>query len=83
MFETFRDALNMIGLYAAVGFVLAVLYNILRFFRLMLPKMKIAAAVCDFLFAMTSGVVLFAYSGWDSSGCIMCLPLLLDLLSTW
>ncbi|MBO6301787.1 MAG: spore cortex biosynthesis protein YabQ [Ruminiclostridium sp.] len=62
MFETFRDALNMIGLYAAVGFALAVLYNILRFFRLMLPKMRIAAAVSDFLFAMTAGVVLFAYS---------------------
>ena len=62
MFETTDDALGMIALYAAVGFFLAVIYNILRFFRLALPKMKRTAAVCDFMFAVIAGFVLFAFS---------------------
>ena len=62
MFETFDDTLGMIWLYAAAGFCLAVIYGILRFFRLALPKMKRTAAVCDFLFAVTAGFVLFALS---------------------
>ena len=62
MFETTDDALGMIGLYAVVGFCLAVIYNVLRFFRLALPKMKRTAAVCDFIFAVLAGFVLFAFS---------------------
>lgn len=62
MFETTDDALGMIALYAVVGFCLAVIYNFLRFFRLALPKMKRAAAVSDFLFAILAGFVLFAFS---------------------
>jgi hypothetical protein len=62
MFEGLDDALGMIGLYAAVGFCLAVLYNILRFFRLAFPKMRKTAALSDFLFALTAGIVLFAFS---------------------
>ncbi|MBR5090170.1 MAG: spore cortex biosynthesis protein YabQ [Ruminiclostridium sp.] len=62
MFETLEDALGLVGLYAAVGFCLAVIYNFLRFFRLAFPKMKKAAAVSDFLFAILAGAVLFAFS---------------------
>ena len=35
-------------------FLFAVVYNILRFFRLAFPKMKKAAAVSDFLFTVTA-----------------------------
>ena len=62
MFETLEGALEMIWLYAAAGFCLAVIYNVLRFFRLAFPKMKKAAAVSDLLFAVLAGFVLFALS---------------------
>ena len=62
MFETLEGSLEMIGIYAAVGFALAVIYNILRFFRLAFPKARKAAAVSDFLFAVFAGFVLFVYS---------------------
>ena len=62
MFETLEDSLEMIGMYAAVGFGLAVIYNVLRFFRLAFPRARKAAAISDFLFAVLSGFVLFAYS---------------------
>ena len=62
MFESPETVLEMLGIYAVVGFFLAVVYNILRFFRLMLPKMRKASAVTDFLFAITAGFVLFAFS---------------------
>lgn len=62
MFESFQDALNMIGVYTAVGFALAVLYNILRFFRLAFPKMKKSIAAADVLFTLIAGFVLFAFS---------------------
>lgn len=62
MFESLETALGMIGMYAAVGFCLAVIYNVLRFFRLAFPKYRKTAAVFDFLFAVTAGLVLFAFS---------------------
>ncbi len=62
MFESFEDSFEMFGIYAAVGFFLGVFYNMFRFVRLAFPKLKITGAVLDFLFAVISGVVLFAYS---------------------
>lgn len=62
MFESFEDALGMIGLYAAIGFVLAVLYNIIRFFAVAFPSFGKITAVFDILFCLIAGLVLFAFS---------------------
>ncbi|MBR5088637.1 MAG: spore cortex biosynthesis protein YabQ [Ruminiclostridium sp.] len=68
MFESSETVLNMICIYAATGFCLAVVYNVLRFFRLSFPKMKKAAVVSDFLFAVTAGFVLFVMSVDNGTG---------------
>ena len=68
MFETADTVLSMIGIYAAVGFFLAVLYNLFRFPRLAFPKRRILAAVLDFLFAVIAGFVLFVFSAAYGSG---------------
>lgn len=68
MFETADIVLSMIGIYAAVGFFLAVLYNIFRFPRLAFPKRKKLAAVLDFLFAVIAGFVLFVFSAAYGTG---------------
>lgn len=62
MFETSETVLSMIGIYAAAGFWLAVIYNIFRFPRLAFPKMKKLAFALDFLFALIAGFVLFVFS---------------------
>ncbi|MBQ3841996.1 MAG: spore cortex biosynthesis protein YabQ [Ruminiclostridium sp.] len=68
MFEDTGTVLSMIWIYAAVGFFLAVLYNLFRFPRLAFPKMKKLAAVLDFLFAVIAGFVLFVFSAAYGSG---------------
>ena len=62
MFETAETVLSMIGIYAAAGFFLDVLYNVFRFPRLAFPKMKKLAFVLDLLFALITGFVLFVFS---------------------
>ena len=68
MFESDETILAMLGIYSAVGFCLAVLYNVLRFFRLAFPEFRKAAAVSDFMFAATAGLVMFAFSVDNGTG---------------
>lgn len=62
MFETLEQTLTLSGMYIQIGFVLGILYNILRFVRLSFPKMRIMSAVIDFLFMIVYGLVLFIFS---------------------
>ena len=68
MFESTEDALELVGLFAAAGFFLAVLYNILRFFRIAFPGMKKTAVISDFLFCIIAGLVVFILSVEYGSG---------------
>ncbi|MBP5605995.1 MAG: spore cortex biosynthesis protein YabQ [Ruminiclostridium sp.] len=68
MFESTEDALELIGLFTAAGFLLAVLYNILRFFRIAFPEMKKTAIITDFLFCIIAGLAVFIMSVEYGSG---------------
>ena len=62
MFETTDDVLRLLGIFSAVGFGLGVVYNIVRFFRLSFPGLRVTAAVLDILFSLISGLILFIFS---------------------
>ena len=62
MFETTEQTLSLCGSFASAGFILAVLYNILRFPRLAFPKRKVMGALMDALFAIVAALTLFIMS---------------------
>lgn len=68
MLESTEDALELIGLFTAAGFFLAILYNILRFFRIAFPEMKKTVIISDFLFCIIAGLVVFTLSVEYGSG---------------
>ena len=62
MFETTENMLMLSGMYVQIGFVLGILYNLMRFIRLSFPGMKIMSVISDFLFMLVCGAVLFVFS---------------------
>jgi len=62
MYETNDIILQMTGIYLAVGFALGIIYNIFRFFRYLLPDVRLISVISDFIFAIISGIVLFIFS---------------------
>ena len=62
MFETTRQTLGLIGIFAAVGFALGFFYNIVKFIRLTFTKASVLNNALDLIFMLFSAFVLFVFS---------------------
>lgn len=62
MFQTNSEFLGVIGQFAAIGFVLGFLYDIIRFIRKALGTGRIFAFITDFFAMLFSGLVLLYFA---------------------